>query len=279
MRIFGRDNRRPLRQFLPMRMIVLPMVLLLAACGGRATDVTRSDAQVSANVSEVRFGDAKPHAWAGRSPDRYAVHGTDAARFQTRLDWATARANGVSFAFIKATEGGDLVDPMFKAHWAAARAAGVRRGAYHFWYHCRPGVEQARWFIRNVPRGAGDLPPVLDLEWTPFSPTCTRRTPGPELRREAEAFMDAIERHYGQRPIVYVSPDIYRDAELWRLRGAEFWLRSVAGHPAQVYPGQDWVFWQYSSTAIIPGITGNADANAFAGSTADWSAWLARRVQ
>jgi lysozyme len=262
-----------------MRPIIFTLTLLLAACGARTPDVTRSDAQVSANVAEVRFGDRKPHPWAGRSPDFYPVHGTDAARFQTSIDWDAARANGVSFAFIKATEGGDLVDPMFKAHWAAARAAGVRRGAYHFWYHCRPGIEQARWFIRNVPRGAGDLPPVLDIEWTPTSPTCTRRTPGAELRRETEAFMDAIEAHYGQRPIVYVSPDIYRDAGLGQLRRAEFWLRTVAGHPSEVYPGQDWTFWQYSSTAVIPGILGAADANAFAGSTQDWADWLARRVQ
>mgnify|MGYP003484198305 CR=1 FL=1 len=197
-----------------MRYMLFALTLLLAACGGRSTDITRSDAQVPAPVADARFGDTDPHSWAGRSPDRYPVHGTDTSRFQTSLDWTTARANGVNFAFIKATEGGDLLDPMFKGNWAAARRAGVRHGAYHFWYHCRPGVEQARWFIRNVPREPGALPPVLDIEWTPFSPTCTRRTPGPELRREAEAYMDVVEPHYGHRPILYLSPDIYRGAAL-----------------------------------------------------------------
>ncbi len=262
-----------------MRYALFAMILFLAACGGRSANITRSDAQVSANVAEPRFTDSDPQDWSGRAPDRYRVHGTDTSRFQTRVDWGLARANGVSFAFIKATEGGDLLDPMFKGNWAAARRAGVRRGAYHFWYHCRPGIAQARWFIRNVPREPGALPPVLDIEWTPFSPTCTRRPPGAEVRREAEAFMDAIERHYGQRPIIYASPDIYRAAELWRIRGAEFWLRSVAGHPSKVYPGQAWTFWQYSGTARIPGIAGAADANVFAGSEQDWANWLARRAQ
>ena len=260
-----------------MRVIFLCLTLLLAACGARSPDISRSDPQISANVGDVRFGDADPHAWEGRSPDRYAVHGTDTSRFQTSVDWATARANGVSFAFIKATEGGDLLDPMFAENWQAARRAGVRTGAYHFWYHCRPGAEQARWFIRHVPRVAGALPPVLDLEWTPFSPTCTRRTPQAELLAEAQIFIDRVAQHYGQAPIVYVAPDIYAARELWRLRGVEFWLRSVAGTPAEVYPNQRWTFWQYSGTALIPGIGGRADANVFNGSAADWAEWLALR--
>ena len=260
-----------------MRYALFVLVLCLAACGGRNPSPTASIP--ATQIAAPNFTDPDPHDYAGRSPRRYAVHGTDTSRFQTSVDWQTARANGVNFAYIKATEGGDLLDPMFAENFRAARRAGVRAGAYHFWYHCRPGIEQARWFIRNVPRVQGALPPVLDIEWTPFSPTCTRRPPGAEVRREAEAFMDAIEAHYGQRPLVYVSPDVYEDAGLSRLRGAEFWLRSVAGHPAEVYPGQAWTFWQYTSTGGIPGIAGNADINVFAGSAQGWAEWLAIRAQ
>ena len=96
---------------------------------------------------------------------------------------------------------------------------------------------------------------------------------------EAQTFINIVARHYGQAPIVYVSPDIYEDRQLWRLRGVEFWLRSVAGTPAEVYPGQTWTFWQYSGTARIPGIAGRADANVFNGSAADWSAWLTERAR
>lgn len=260
-----------------MRYFAFITILFLAACGGRS--VAPSVQVPVTSVTSANFSDADPHDYAGRSPARYGVHGTDTSRFQTAVNWEAARANGVNFAFIKATEGADLVDPMFAGNFRAARRAGVRVGAYHFWYHCRSGVEQARWFIRNVPRLSGALPPVLDLEWTPFSPTCTRRTPGAELRREAEAFMDVLEAHYGQRPVVYVSPDIYAEADLQLLRGAEFWLRSVAGHPADVYPGQGWTFWQYSGTGGIPGIAGKADLNVFAGSEKGWAEWLAIRAQ
>ncbi|MGQ0565282.1 MAG: glycoside hydrolase family 25 protein [Gemmobacter sp.] len=257
------------------RTILLALTLLaLAACGGQPRE--RAGAPVPATaVTAPNFGDVEPHDWDGRSPASYAVHGTDTSRYQTSVDWRTARANGVNFTFIKSTEGADNVDPMFRDHWRGARAAGIRTGAYHFWYHCAPGRDQARNFIARVPRAPGALPPVLDLEWTPFSPTCTRRPPTAELLREAQDFIDIVARHYGQRPLVYVSPDIYRERSLDRLRGVEFWLRSVAGHPSKVYPGHGWTFWQYSGTGTIPGIAGKADLNVFNGGSAAWAAWLA----
>jgi lysozyme len=261
------------------RFALLMTLAVLTACGDARSPRARPAADVpAAAVIPANFGDHDPHPWDGRSPAAYAVHGTDASRYQTAIDWRTARANGVNFAFLKATEGADDVDPMFRDHWRGARAAGIRTGAYHFWYHCAPGRDQARNFIARVPRASGALPPVLDIEWTPFSPTCTRRTPTDELLRETQDFVDIVARHYGQRPLIYVSPDIFEDREIARLRDVEFWLRSVAGHPSKVYPGQRWTFWQYSGTGQIPGIAGKADLNVFAGSEAAWAEWLAARA-
>jgi lysozyme len=251
------------------------LALLLVGCGGTSDPAPQKAGEVT--VMSSNFTDAAPTDWPGRSPDRYPVHGIDLSRFQTQVDWPTARANGVNFAFIKATEGGDMVDPMFESHWRGAGAAGVRRGAYHFFYHCRPAAEQARWFIRHVPKTPGALPPVLDLEWTPFSPTCTIRRDGATIREEARIFMDILERHYGQRPLIYTTVDFFRDTELWRLQGVEFWLRSVADHPHGVYDGTGWSFWQYTSTGLIPGIAGKVDINVFGGSRQAWANWLAQR--
>lgn len=257
-----------------MRTLPLLLVLLLAACGG----TSRQAQEETITVTSSNFSDADPTDWTGRSPHRYPVHGVDLSRFQTQVDWTTARANGVNFAFIKATEGGDMLDPMFESHWRTAGRAGVKRGAYHFFYHCRPAAEQARWFIRHVPKVPGALPPVLDMEWTPTSPTCTIRRDGATIRDEARIFMEIVARHYGQRPIIYTTVDFYEDTELWRLGGAEFWLRSVAGHPGEVYGGKDWSFWQYTSTGVVPGIAGKVDINVFAGSKANWARWLGARA-
>ena len=102
-----------------------------------------------------------------RAPWSYPVHGTDVSKYQTSVGWSDAKAAGISFAFVKATEGGDRVDDNFAENWQRAKAAGVPRSAYHFFYFCRPAEEQARWFIRHVPRDRSALPPVLDMEWNP----------------------------------------------------------------------------------------------------------------
>ncbi|RYH05608.1 MAG: hypothetical protein EON57_07475, partial [Alphaproteobacteria bacterium] len=65
---------------------------------------------------------------------QYPIHGIDVSKYQGDIDWDTARKGGVSFAYLKATEGGDRVDQRFAENWRAARAAGMPRGAYHFFY-------------------------------------------------------------------------------------------------------------------------------------------------
>ena len=66
---------------------------------------------------------------------------------------------------------------------------------------------------------------------------------------------------------------------MWRLKGYEFWLRSVAAHPSDNYDGHQWTFWQYTGTGLVPGVSGEVDINAFYGSPQDWQRWLSRRAQ
>lgn len=248
---------------------VIALAVIVAACGG---------GQHPQGIPP-QFGDADPHPWFGRTPAGYEVHGIDVSRWQGNIDWQGVRSGGVSFAWIKATEGGDVADPMFRANWAGAARAGLPRGAYHYYYFCRTAQEQAAWFIQNVPAERGALPPVLDMEWTHTSRTCPGR-PAPEwIRAEAQTFMAILTQHYGTRPVVYTTVDFFRENEMWRLNGVEFWLRSVAGHPDQVYPGHDWTFWQYTGTGLARGVSGEVDLNAFGGSRKQWARWLARRSQ
>lgn len=264
------------------RLVFLLLVVALTASCGRARrepePPPKSPPPGVANSSQdlvtyPKFGDSDPHRWDGREPWSYPVHGIDVSRWQGDIDWPTARAAGVSFAFIKATEGGDVLDPMFTTHWQAARRANVPRSAYHYYYFCRPAAEQARWFIRHVPRDPTALPHVLDMEWNPRSRTCTLRPDGTTVRAEARIFLDMLEAHYGRRPILYTTIDFFRETGIDRLPGTEFWLRSVAGHPKTVYPGARWTFWQYTGTGLVPGIRGNVDLNLFRTSPGDWRRW------
>lgn len=260
---------------------LLACLAVLWGCGSRApveTSAETTTAPRDLGRQEVlrtypAFADVDPHEGVGTRPRRYPVHGIDASRWQSDIDWKKARAAGISFAYLKATEGGDILDPMFKSHWSGAKKAGVRHGAYHYFYFCRPAEEQARWFIRHVPRDATALPPVLDLEWNHQSRTCRLRPTGTKVREEAERFLDILERHYGQRPVVYTTVDFYRDTNIGKLRNTEFWLRSVADPPYKTYPGQNWTFWQYTGTGVVPGVAGPVDINVFSGTLDAWRAW------
>lgn len=223
--------------------------------------------------------DRDPVQFKGMRPAKAPVLGIDVARFQEKVNWRAAKSAGVRFAFVKATEGGDLRDPMFRSHWRGAHRAGIARGAYHFYYFCTTPQVQARWFIRNVPKTRGALPPVLDMEWNPFSPTCKKRPPGGEVRRQMKVWLNMVEKHFGQRPVIYTTPGFYKDAGLRKIKGYEFWLRSTAKTPQQAYPGQPWRFWQFTATGQLPGTEGDVDINMFNGGVADWQNWLARRAR
>ena len=265
--------------------LALISALLLSVAGCSSVDdlapspLAATSASHFVQLSNPRFGDSDPHDWSGsRTPVAYAVHGTDVSKYQRDIDWPTARASGISFAFIKATEGGDRVDSHFAKHWSGARAAGVPRAAYHFYYFCRTAADQAAWFIRNVPKERGALPPVLDMEWNPDSPTCKKRPPAATVRSEMRTFLKLVERHYGKKPIIYTSIDFFEDNGLSGFDGYPFWLRSVAGHPSSRYGDHPWTFWQYTGTGVVPGIEGNVDVNVFNGGAAAWGKWLRRNA-
>jgi len=57
------------------------------------------------------------------------VHGVDVSHHQGEIDWQAVAADGVAFAFIKATEGGDFVDPRFAKNWKRSAAAAIPRAA------------------------------------------------------------------------------------------------------------------------------------------------------
>ncbi|MER8782260.1 muramidase [Mesorhizobium sp. M1006] len=234
-------------------------------------------AMLAEPVTRYGFRDAKPINFGkASSPRRLAVHGVDVSRWQGNVNWGKLRAQGANFAYIKATDGGDHLDPMFTRNWRSADAAGLKRGAYHFFYWCRTAGEQADWFIRNVPRVEGALPPVIDVEWNGES-SCKRRPSRQKVLEKMQVFMDKLERHYGQRPIIYTAPDFYRD----NLRGAfpdyPFWLRAVAAHPSKVYPDRKWLFWQYSGSGLSHGVRGRIDLNVFHGDEKAWRDWVGGR--
>ncbi|KAL1659853.1 glycoside hydrolase family 25 protein [Schizophyllum commune] len=102
--------------------------------------------------------------------------GIDVSGYQGTVDWAKAKSNSVSFAYIKATEGTTFKSSSFSSQYTGATNAGIIRGAYHF---ARPdtssGAAQAKFFASNGGGWSADgitLPGALDMEYNPYGSTC-----------------------------------------------------------------------------------------------------------
>ncbi len=208
------------------------------------------------------------------SPRDYAIQGIDVSKYQGDVDWNAVSTSGVRFAWIKATEGGDYLDEKFKQNWAASQSAGVTRGAYHFAYWCRPASEQAAWFVSNVPYDPTALPPVLDVEWNPQSRSCPRKVPREIALADMKIILDAMEKAYGKRPVIYTAVDFYRDVLQGEFQDYPMWVRSVKAYPAVKYGDRRWHFWQHTATGQVPGVRGYVDRNCYYGSLDDWQTWL-----
>ncbi len=192
------------------------------------------------------------------------VTGVDVSNHQADIDWNALAGDGVAFAYIKATEGGDFRDRRFQQNWSAAKAAGITRGAYHFFTQCKPGAEQAANFIRTVPKEAGTLPPVIDAE---HMGQCSSGAPLRDVRGELLAFMGLVEAHFGKRPIVYVTDEFHRAYLDGHFQAERFWVRSLFWPPS--IRRESWLFWQYHHQGRRAGVKGPVDLNAFRGSLRD----------
>ncbi len=258
---------------------LLPILALAAGCTASNSydlmETASTEAKASKPKIKTRYHDTDPQDFGRDSPIKRQIHGIDISKWNGEIEWNKVKRAGIEFAFIKATEGKDVVDPKFDDYWRGAARADVAHAPYHFYYFCSTPEEQAAWFIRNVPKSAMHLPPVLDAEWNHSSKTC-KRHPEPEVvRTELKRFMDIVERHYGKRPIIYTTVDFHRDNLVGHFNNYHFWVRSVAAPPQDTYASRRWAFWQYTSTGVIPGIENETDINVFAGNKANWLNWVA----
>lgn len=190
------------------------------------------------------------------SEARYPRKGIDVSHHQGRIDWPRLPRQGVSFAYVKATEGGSHRDRMFGANWAGAKAAGLERGAYHYFTLCRSGADQAANFIAAVPVDPSALAPAVDLE---FLGNCKRRPSRAALHVELAAFLGAVDRHYGKRAILYLTDEFDHLYGVSARFDRPLWLRSLGKEPA--FGARPWNIWQLSHSKRLDGIATPVDWN------------------
>lgn len=200
----------------------------------------------------------------------FPVQGIDVSHHQGKIDWQKAATDGVDFAFIKATEGGDFTDKDFHWNWAEAGKTKILRGAYHFVTFCRPVTDQLAHIVATIPREPGTLPPVLDLE---FGGNCAKKPAVAQMNADLALLVQGVAQHYGKPPIFYMTREFVAEYQNPGFPPMKTWARDVYRRPdPQVFPG--WTFWQFAARARVDGIAVPVDLNAFSGNLAELKALL-----
>jgi lysozyme len=232
-----------------------------AACGRTSPEPSPAPTAGQATASQPVTGGS------GATVELTLLEGIDASHVQQAIDWPTVAGAGKTFAFIKATQGTTEVDPRFSANWPAAKAAGLLRGAYHFYQPGDDPAAQANHFLRTVMTEVGDLPPVLDIETASESASGSVEA-STQLMQDVQRWLATVDAATGVSSIVYTSrgffdslgtaPAAVTRRPLWI---AEYGVSS----PRPVTGWSTWTFWQYSSTGTTTGIPVQVDFSKFSG--------------
>jgi lysozyme len=194
----------------------------------------------------------------------------DLSHWQTPVDFVRAKAAGIVAVILKATQGSRWVDATFTQRSAAATAAGLLVGAYHFLDASSPEL-QVENFLSAV-EGC----PVLALDAEPNEIGGTVTVP-----QTAEAAA-RLQMATGNAPLVYVSrygPD-ERGTGLPNsvLSRCPLWLPAYNSRPICPRGWSNWALWQHTDGSIgsdvvpVPGI-GKCDRSRFAGTVEELVAW------
>jgi GH25 family lysozyme M1 (1,4-beta-N-acetylmuramidase) len=188
-------------------------------------------------------------------------YGIDLSHWNRVDNFNTVRANGITYASIKTTEGTGYIDPAATSHTNGARAAGIRVGGYHFARDVNVDYQVAHFVNELRARGLlepGSLAPMLDME-------------SAELRDNANqfvaAFISRLRAVTGQRRVlVYANLDwwtrVLRPDE-WADDDVFLWIARYNGDPGK--PGWNHrrlALHQHTSDGTIPGIPGKVDRDA-----------------
>jgi len=204
-----------------------------------------------------------------------ALHGfdgiVDLSHHQRAVDWRAVREAGIAAVIHKATEGATFRDPAYLERRAAASAAGLLWGSYHYAGTASPDDQLANYLDHADP-GAGDVA-CIDYEAQPSGALM----PAAGLVTMAEALRARL----GRWPLLYGGEALLRAAAAYpALARCPLWLAHYGdAAPEAPAPWRRWTLWQYADGAQgpgphrVPGI-GACDRSRFEGTESELrSAW------
>ncbi|KAI0350891.1 glycoside hydrolase family 25 protein [Trametes cingulata] len=200
-------------------------------------------------------------ATAAPAPEKRAnPKGIDISSYQGTVNFNTVKANGISFVYIKATEGTTYIDSTFSSHYDGATKAGLIRGAYHFAHpDSSSGATQAKYFLAHGGGWSGDgitLPGALDIEYNPNGAECYGLSAS-AMVSWIKDFSNTYHSETGVYPVIYTTTDWWKTCTGNSAAFAStnpLWLARYASSVGTLPAGWSYeTFWQYADSGPNPG--------------------------
>ena len=187
------------------------------------------------------------------------VHGIDLSRYQGDVFWETVGENTkMAYVYLKATEGGDRIDPKFERNIELAHRYGLKVGSYHFFRPKTPLHLQLKNFTAQCLPGEQDLIPMIDVETTGGLSTS-------QFCDSLLTFLGMIEESYHQKPLVYTFRNFYNWHLVGKLNDYQLMVAMYLDEEPVLADERDITLWQYTGKGRIVGINGLVDKSRFLG--------------
>ncbi len=196
------------------------------------------------------------------------AEGLDVSHNNGSIDWNRVKAAGISFAYIKATEGATFIDPKWEENLAACRDVDIVPGLYHFYHHDADPDVQAHHFLQTIGSlQPGDLPPAVDVE-APGDGAGPIAYPPTEVVERVASVVRMVDAALGREPLIYTYPSAWRDITTDSNAFATvcpLWVASYANAPAIPGGWASYTVWQYTDHGQVDGIPTIVDRDRLSG--------------
>ena len=213
--------------------------------------------------------------------EKYEVKGVDVSEYQGEVDWEKIKGYGISFAFVKATEGSKYKDKYFKSNFEKLKTMDMLVGVYHFFSFKSSGENQALNYIETVGNIQNDdtiFLPIIDVE---YYGNYKKENPDKEkVIEELQKMLDKLESTYRVKPMIYTTMEFYKSYIDGNFSDYDIWIRNVITKPK--LKNRDWKFWQYSGRGRLDGYSGEEkfiDLNVFNGTKEEFDKYLENKKQ
>ncbi|GAB2695784.1 glycoside hydrolase family 25 protein [Kitasatospora kifunensis] len=188
------------------------------------------------------------------------IYGQDWASYQSAMPDTT----GLSFAFVKITEGLSYINPLWQQQRDHAKANGLVWGAYHYPHMHNSDRAEADFFLAQNVWQPGDM---VVLDWEGYDAANASVSTADQLAYK-EDYLTYVKSKLPNNPVgLYCNTDYWNRVDTTGHRGDFLWI-ATSGLPAG-QPGirASWLFHQYSDS-------GSADQDYCPlGSTAELRSW------